>query len=272
MEVLRRAVLAHERLHHAHAGDVLGERRRDEAEPLSHRGVRARRALAEEHGPDAHERDHRERGEREPPVEDEQEDRRAAERERALGEGRDAVRDELVDRLDIVRHPADQDAGPVALVEAERKPLQVAEQLLPQVGEDPLADPAGHVRLNVGHAPVREPGGEEDPDDEPEPRARVAVLGIVERVLREERRGERGRRRGEEREDGEAGADTVRPRQPPEHAEAPARRVPRPVLDLRGAPPHQVTAGLVNPHEAISSTSARASTASANWRSSRPCS
>jgi hypothetical protein len=32
-----------------------------------------------------------------------------------------------------------------------------------------------------------------------------------------------------------------------------------------------VTARLMNPH-ATSSTSARASTASANWRSSRPCS
>ena len=175
-EVLGRALLADERLHHPHARDVLGERRGDEPEPLPHLCVGARRARAEEQRRDAHERDHRERGEREPPVEDEQEDGRADERERALRERRDAVGDELVDRLDVVRHPADQHAGAVPLVEAEREPLQMPEELLAQVGEDPLADPAGHVRLDVRHAPVREPGDEEDPDDEPEPRPGVAVV------------------------------------------------------------------------------------------------
>ena len=50
--------------------------------------------------------------------------------ERALRERRHAVGDELVDRLDVVRHPADQDAGAVPLVEAERERLQVAEELL----------------------------------------------------------------------------------------------------------------------------------------------
>ena len=38
-EVLRRSLLAHERLHHPHAGDVLGERGRHEPEPLAHRRV-----------------------------------------------------------------------------------------------------------------------------------------------------------------------------------------------------------------------------------------
>ena len=35
----------------------------------------------------------------------------------------DAVGDELVERLDVVRHAADDHAGAVALVEAEREPL-----------------------------------------------------------------------------------------------------------------------------------------------------
>ena len=122
---------------------------------------------------DAHQRDHGAGREREPPVEDEQDDRRAEERQRVLDEARDAVRDELVDRLDVVRQPADDHAGPVALVEAEREPLQVREEADAQVGEDPLADPAGEVRLDVRHAPVREPGGDEDRDDDEEPRAAV---------------------------------------------------------------------------------------------------
>ena len=56
--------------------------------------------------------------------------------ERVLDERRDAVGDELVERLDVVREPADDHAGAVALVEAEREPLQVAEELVAQVGED----------------------------------------------------------------------------------------------------------------------------------------
>ena len=147
----------------------------------------------------------------------------------------------------------------------------MAEKLLPKVGEDPLSDPARHVRLDVRHAPVSEPGREEDSHHEPEPRTGVAVAGSVERVLREERRGERCRGRGEQGEGGERGAEAVGVRQSPEHAESAAGRVPRPVLNIRAALAHQAAAGLVDPH-ATSSTSARASTASANCRSSRPCS
>ena len=73
--------------------------------------------------------------------------------ERVLDEARDAVGDELVERLDVVREPADDDAGAVALEEAEREPLQVAEERVAEVGEDPLARPAGEVRLRVARRP-----------------------------------------------------------------------------------------------------------------------
>ncbi len=157
-EVLRGALLAYERLHHPHPRDVLGERRRYEPESLPHVRIGASRARPEERRRDDHERDHGERHEGESRIEHEQEDGRAAEHQRALGERRDPVGHELVDRLDVVRHPADQDAGAVPLVEAERESLQMTEELLAHVGEDPLADPTGHVRLDVGHAPARQPG------------------------------------------------------------------------------------------------------------------
>ena len=80
------ALLAREGLDDAHAGDVLGERGGHVAETLAHRAVGARRADAEERPSRRHQRDDRERREREPPVEDEQEDRRPDERERALDE------------------------------------------------------------------------------------------------------------------------------------------------------------------------------------------
>ena len=75
--------------------------------------------LAEDDRGQAHQGDHPARREGEAPVEDEQEHRRADERERALHEGRHAVGHELVDRFDVVRQPADDHAGAVALVEAE---------------------------------------------------------------------------------------------------------------------------------------------------------
>ena len=139
--------LARERLHDAHAGDVLRERRGDEAEPLAHGAVRAGRVLPEERRRDDQQRQDRHRREREPPVEEEEDDRRADEGQRVLDEARDAVRDELVERLDVVREPADDHAGAVPLVEAEREPLEVAEERVAQVGEDALARPAGEVRL-----------------------------------------------------------------------------------------------------------------------------
>ncbi len=86
------------------------------------------------------------------------------ERERVLDERRDAVGDELVERLDVVRQPADDHAGAVPLVEAEREPLQVAEEVVAQVGEHALARPAGEVRLPVGERDAEHARRDEERD------------------------------------------------------------------------------------------------------------
>ena len=155
-------LLPRERLHDAHAGDVLGERRRDEPEPLADGAVRARGADAEDARRDGHEREDGEGREREAPVEEEEDDRRADEQERVLEEARDPVGDELVERLDVVRQAADDDAGPVALEVAEREALEVAEELVAQVGEDALARPAGEVGLRHAREEVGEAGDDEE--------------------------------------------------------------------------------------------------------------
>ena len=62
--------------------------------------------------------------------------------ERVLDEAGDAVRDELVERLDVVRDPADDRAGAVSLVVAEREALEVVEELDAEVGERSLARPS----------------------------------------------------------------------------------------------------------------------------------
>jgi hypothetical protein len=257
--------LARERLHDAHAGDVLGERRRDEAEPLAHLAVRARRARAEDPRRDHEQRDHGHRRERELPVEEEEDDRGAEQRERALNEGGHAVRDELVERVDVVRQTADHDARAVPLVEPEREPLEVAEEVVAEVGEDPLAGPAGEVRLRRAREQAPGSGDDHQEDERREAGEVLAADAVVDRELGEVGRDQRGQRREQERDDRERRPQPVRLRVAREEADPPDRRLPRPVADLRATLHREVPPRLPNSH-------ALASSRSANSRSSRPCS
>ena len=245
--------LAGERLHDPHAGDVLGQRRRDEAEALAHAPVRAVRADAEPGGRDRHQRQHHQRREREPPVEQEEDDRGAGEQQRVLDEARDAVGDELVERLHVVRDAADDHAGAVALVVAERQPLQVAEEPVAQVGEHALPDPAGEVGLHTGQG-ERQHARDEEQGDDPGQRLQVAVVdAAVDGELGEVRRRERDERVREQRGDRERCPALVRQRQPDEHREPPAGLAPRPVVHLRAALIEKVRAGLPDLHAVASS-------------------
>ncbi len=172
--------LARERLQHAHARDVLRERRRDGPERLAHRAIRASGALAEPCGGERHQRDHGERRKGEPPVEEEQQPRGAGKDQRVLHERGDAVSDELVERLDIVRQAADDHAGPISLVEPEREALQVLEHDPPQVGEHALAGPPRVVRLRVAQPHAQHANREEGADEQRQLRG-VAVLDLVDR-------------------------------------------------------------------------------------------
>ena len=136
-----------------------------------------------------------ERGEREPPVEEEQDHDRAEQQQRVLEQRRDALRDELVERVDVVREPADDDACAVALVVAEREALEVAEEAVAQVGEDALSRPACEVRLCGAGAEVDEPGDDERADDPAERREVAFRDAVVDGELGEIRRRERGERR-----------------------------------------------------------------------------
>ena len=324
LEVARVRLLAREGLHDAHARDVLGERRSHEPQAFAHRAIGARRANAEDDGRDAHQRDHGEGRQGEPPVEDEEQDRRADQRQAVLDEARDAVGDELVDRLDVVRQAADDHAGARALVEAERKPLQMAKEADAQVGQDAFADPAGEIRLHVAHRPVEQSRQHERADDPPELAEVVLADAVVDCVLRKERWCQRSRGRRQQRNDREHRPRAIRPGQPRERSDAPPRASPGPVVDLDLLDRAEVAARLPDPHEprplrrpswvharaappgwgvldppatrgrryrrsatcsrrlradfaqrrheaaSSASVSARASTASANWRSSRP--
>ena len=161
--------LARERLDDAHPGDVLGERRGDERKPLPHIAIGAVRPAAEPRGDEPHRWEHGQRGEREAPVEEEEHHGRADQQQRVLDEARDPVGDELVERLDVVRDAADDHARPVPLVVAHREPLEMAEQPVPQVGEHPLADPAGEVGVRRGEHERGDRGDEEEHHELVEP-------------------------------------------------------------------------------------------------------
>ena len=244
--------LARERLHDAHAGDVLGERRRHEAEALPHPAVGAVRADAEPRGRGRHQRKHDERREGEAPVEDDEDHGGAEEQEGVLDEARDAVGDELVERVDVVGDAADRCARPVALVVPERQLLEVPEEPDPEVRQAAFADPAREVRLEAREHEGGDAREKERGDDD---RERMQIAVVDPAVDREP--GEVGRKKGDTREgdechDREQRPAPIRPGKLEERPQAAARLCPRPVVDAGAARVGEVGPGLPDLHRAAS--------------------
>jgi hypothetical protein len=221
--------LARERLDDAHPCDVLRERGGDEAEPLAHVAIGAVRAAAEPGRHERHRHEHGQGRECQLDVEEKQDHRRPEQEQRVLDQARNAVRHELVERLDVVRDPADDHARAVALVEAERQPLEVGEERIAQVGEDALARPAGQIRVDGGEDEGEEREDEEHGDDLRQPVEVAGADPLVDRELRQVGRRERDERVDQERPERERGSAAVRKRQPDEQTEATPRPPPRPV-------------------------------------------
>ena len=133
-------------------------------------------------------------------VQDEQDDHDPQQGQARLDERGQAVLDELVERLDVVGHPADEHAGAIARVEAHRQRLQVGEQLEPQVLERALTHPADEVGLGVGGDAVDDRGDEEDDHDPVKRRRVVAADALVDGQLGQ-RGGGQCRRGGRDQRD-----------------------------------------------------------------------
>ena len=101
-----------------------------------------------------HDRHDQQRGQRQPAVEHEHGDHDADQREHAGEEGGDVLRDGLVDGVDIVGQAAHQLAGGMRVEEADRKLLQVVEEVAAQALEGALRearhDPVGQGGEQVG--------------------------------------------------------------------------------------------------------------------------
>ena len=172
--------------------------------------LQLREALAREHGDEArepqHDRDDQEGSEREPAVEHEHRDEDADHREDACQERRDVLRDGRIDGVDVVREPAHQLAGRMALEEIHRQGLQVSEEL--------PAEPLQGALRDAGHEPardaledvVRHERGEHQPGDAREAGGVVRRDEAVERDAHQVRTDE-----PEDRVRDDQGADDVEP-------------------------------------------------------------
>ena len=131
------------------------------------------------------------RGEGEPPLDDEEDDRDPDDREQVLEEEDEPVAEEEAHRLQVDRRPGHQLAGLVPVVEAEGEP------------EELRVDLVAHVVLDAERLPTREeasPGHEDGPcgadeqdgeRDRPELAPALRVDRALERVAGEEGDGDR---------------------------------------------------------------------------------
>ena len=175
------ALLA-ERLHDPDALEALLQRREVLADRLAHLEVGDVRAPPEPAGRDHHRRDDHEHAEAELPAQREDHDHRADEDQEVLDEHHEPGADELLQRVDVGGHARHEPAGLLPVEEVERERRDVAEHLLAQRAEEPLAGPA--------HQPDH-PAAEheaEDRDDEVRDRGAVQRGGVLRRRARRRRR------------------------------------------------------------------------------------
>jgi len=136
-----------ERLDDTDAGEVVLQARVDVAQPVAHPAVDGPRPAVEVTEADGDERHGQQRDQCQPPFERQQHDRRTDQPD-GRDRGEDGpVRDELLQRVDIVADARHQLAGRGALEEGQRQPLQVVVDAYAQVVEEPLPDGVPQVLI-----------------------------------------------------------------------------------------------------------------------------
>ena len=117
------ALFAAEGVQHAHARERLLQAGGHVADAIAHQRVGDRRTGAKDERRDDQERHDAQGGQREPPIEDEEEADGTHEGQRVRDQGGDAVGDELVERIDVVGEAAHDPAGTLAAEEVEAELL-----------------------------------------------------------------------------------------------------------------------------------------------------
>ena len=138
-----------EQLDRRHAVDVLVEKGVDARDPQTHFSVRLAHVPPEPLRENKNQRQHREGNQGKPPVHPQQRHHDADEHEQIAERGDDARREQIVDDVDVGRHPRHQPPDGVPVVERQIQPLQVGVNLHAHVEHDALADHLHHVGLCV---------------------------------------------------------------------------------------------------------------------------
>ena len=132
--------LAVERLHDGHTGDRLGELCGHDRDPGAHLGRRDVRDALEPACDDDPGREHAEGDEPEPPVEQEEPADGGDQRQRVDDERRQALVEDVGERVDVARQPRDDPAGLLLREVAERQGREVLEEVAAELEHHPLAD------------------------------------------------------------------------------------------------------------------------------------
>jgi hypothetical protein len=165
------------------------------------------------------ERRHRERDQRQAPLEVQHHRRHAHDRQHVLEEEDQAVAEEEADRLEVDGGTRHQLARLVAVVEAEGHPHEVGVEGVPHVELDAERLPAGDEPAAHHQQRLRDSEADDDPDQGPE---LVAPLGndrAVDHAARHPDEADRGRLGGDGEHDRDQQRPAVRPQEPDQAGE-----------------------------------------------------
>jgi hypothetical protein len=219
------ARLGGERLHHAHARDVLLGLRRQLGDALLDLLQRRPRALPVARGDHDHERHRQQRERRQRRVLGEHRHRGEQDGQPALRDPHETVAEEEADRLQVDGRARHQLPGLLAIEEAELERLQVAVETVAQVVLDGERDAAGDDPARDGEAEAQQPGTDHGEAEQIQ-RVAVARVDLVDRAPDQPRQRSRADHRDagqHHRPDGGPTVGTEEPEEPEKGAHASTR-------------------------------------------------
>ena len=210
-ELLGRILLPAEQLDHPHAREAFLQIRVQPCQPDPDVAERFSHSAAEDCRGEPDQRNDRERHQCQTPVHQQHHRHDRQQREHIAEHGDHPGGKQLVQRLDVRGHPGHQAAYRVPIEIADAEPLQMGEDLHPEVVHDPLPDVGGQQRLPILHTEVHQQGGQEDRGQTAEQAGIVVRNGDVERALGERRPDQRQPRAGQKKQHRKPRQTTVGP-------------------------------------------------------------
>ncbi len=178
VELGLRGAFATVRLHHRHAVHLLAQERVEARRLRADVAVRFARALAHERDDEEHDGHGREGDERHLPIEKRHRDDVTSERDDVAERVGDALREELAERVDVVRRARDESPDGRLVEEAQRESLEISKHRLAQVGHRARAGDLHLVDLHEA-----EHLREEDETREQEAVAEETIAIVIGRVV-----------------------------------------------------------------------------------------